>query len=867
MKEKVLYSSAIIPNELYVERDADRKLKDIIFRMSKPAYVSVCRQMGKTNLLIHAKRLLEDENHRYVYIDITNKFDSARDCFRYIVNQVLESNEDIIEFKEAASIIHESRRNKEQTPSTEYQHEIKEILKKFKGKLIIFLDEVDDLRKHQFSDDIFGQIRKTYFINETHPVLKRITYVLSGVIDPEKLIKTKENSPFNIAIPILLGDFKLSEFKELINKSSIPLENDIINYIYDWLKGNPRMSFEILSLIEDKCIEGSIIDKDLIDKVIADFYLENFKNPPIDHIRDIVRHNSEIRKALIKLKKGQIEELSDDNINAFYLYGITSTKIRSEKPTIKNKVLELSLTDKWLENIELEKKGYYELGKEKIEEGFIREGIEYLIQYLQNEPEEDNVENSHYLIGREYNLKKEYQLSNSHLSLVNDKAESIYYWSKFYIGINYQSLEEYELSLINFEEVISDSNIPQIISASYVNKGEIFIDSNRNLDLDKIDKHYKDTINYIEKNKDNIENVEEHLSIIYYRLGRIYIDNNLSDTKAYSYFEKCLKYSDINCQVMIYLYMNACLKDEESEQFILESADLIKSNKLQFDGISKVLPPFDKIQLFMLLIKLKRIKRVDYFDELITYTLEYLFSSEMKEYNLIFELSEFIINQKDYDIGEQLLTQVLKYNDIDSKTEKSSHQLLGLIQNALKNDTSAIFHLLKYVNLFNKHNNFDEKLKTIDFNAFIYVINFYRNQRNMLMAYRTASIIEKKFDNILKADCILILFFKLDYYSFTGDIKNIHILGERILSAIVDVKSADKTLSNIDKKGLEDIEKQTRYIIKQHKGIQNIKPINISREPGRNEYVKVKYKDGREVKTKYKKIANDIKQGICQLIN
>ena len=52
MKEKKLYSTAIIPNELYVHRDADRKLQEVILRMSKPAYISVARQMGKTNLLI-----------------------------------------------------------------------------------------------------------------------------------------------------------------------------------------------------------------------------------------------------------------------------------------------------------------------------------------------------------------------------------------------------------------------------------------------------------------------------------------------------------------------------------------------------------------------------------------------------------------------------------------------------------------------------------------------------------------------------------------------------------------------------------------------------------------------------------------------
>lgn len=275
MKEKKLYSSAIIADELYVQRDADRKLKEVILRMSKPAYISVARQMGKTNLLIQTKRELQNETNRYVYIDITNKFETAQDCFRYIVNQILNSNEELEAFQEAKKQIDLMRQTSTNNATEEYQNEIREILKKHKGNLVVFLDEVDDLRKHAFSDDIFGQIRKTYFINETYPVLKRITYVLSGVIDPEKLIKTKENSPFNIAIPIYLEDFNQTEFYELINKSELVLENSVKEYIYDWLQGNPRMSFEILSILEDEFIAGNEITKAIVDKAINEFYLTN----------------------------------------------------------------------------------------------------------------------------------------------------------------------------------------------------------------------------------------------------------------------------------------------------------------------------------------------------------------------------------------------------------------------------------------------------------------------------------------------------------------------------------------------------------------------------------------------------------------
>ena len=59
---KILKPYTIIPPELYIERDADRQVDNIILDMGRPGYVLVSRQMGKTNLILNAKRRLENEN-------------------------------------------------------------------------------------------------------------------------------------------------------------------------------------------------------------------------------------------------------------------------------------------------------------------------------------------------------------------------------------------------------------------------------------------------------------------------------------------------------------------------------------------------------------------------------------------------------------------------------------------------------------------------------------------------------------------------------------------------------------------------------------------------------------------------------------
>ena len=40
----------------------------------------------------------------------------------------------------------------------------------------------------------------------------------------------------------------------------------------------------------------------------------------------------------------------------------------------------------------------------------------------------------------------------------------------------------------------------------------------------------------------------------------------------------------------------------------------------------------------------------------------------------------------------------------------------------------------------------------------------------------------------------------------------------------------------------------------------------LIKEPGRNEIVKVRYKDGKEIISKYKKVIDDIKNSECILI-
>lgn len=875
MKEKVLYSSAIIPNELYVQRDADRKLREVVQRMSKPAYISVARQMGKTNLLIHTKRALEDDDNRYIYIDVTSDFNTAQDCFRYIVNEILNSNEDINEFQKAKQKIFDLRKESKINASEEYQNEIREILRHYKGNLIVFLDEVDDLRKHSFSDDIFGQIRKTSFIKETYPVLKRITYILSGVIDPEKLIKTQENSPFNIAIPIYLEDFNRNEFYELVYKSGLQLANDTKDYIFDWLKGNPRMSFEILSLIEDQYINGVQITNELVDTIINDFYLTNFKNPPIDHIRDLVNRNTDVRKALIKLKKGQIDELSDEIINKFYLFGITASKINKQNLKIKNKVLELSLSDEWLNKIELEKKGYYEFGNDKIKQGEFLEGIKYLEEYIQNDPKGYFVDISNYNIGKAYHDNGDYELSNNYLikkPIDRERSTEVYYLQLFYIGINFFKLEKFDEALVYYNEIIDNNKIPQTVINSFVNKGETLINSKSNYEIDTIINVYISALEYIKANHDKIEEKETFQAIIYYRLGYLNHSNNRKE-EAIAYFEKAKKFSKIEDQPIILLYIDSCVAEnlEKRIEIYKQLSNLIIENKLQFSIAENVVMPFIEPHLNIVLTNLYDFKLIEEFNKLIDYSINTIYNNSLKEYELLYQIAFFALRSKDVNVCEELMHKILKFKNIDSVTEMVCNQFSGLIASN-KKDENSIEYLTNYIKIFNENKNFDNELIENDFHAFITVVDYYRKQENYFKSFETASILERYFNKSLntvnKSLSVTILFFIMDFHSIAGNNAIAKEYGEKILLSISELKPNLKELLEIDRKGLEHFETETKIFLQKLKGNNHkqSESIELGKEPGRNEIVNVKYRDGREIKGKYKKVMFDLKNGKCQLI-
>jgi fengycin family lipopeptide synthetase D len=351
LNAKLLSPCTIIPKKLYVNRDADKQIKSIIQDMGRPGYILVARQMGKTNLLLNAKRELEDAENIFVYFDLSNLFESSRDCFRSIIDMAIETHEEI--FAEVRVIIYQNRDKLELPPHKEHERELRLLLKAVRGKIVITLDEIGSLAKVSFSDEIFAQIRSIYFFRVNFPEYERLTYILAGVAEPSELIKNKNISPFNIGEKIYLDDFSYREFLSFLEQADLNFSSDVVERIFYWANGNPRITWDLCSELEDIYLEeqAELAIRD-VDDAVKKLYLTTVNKAPIDHIRHIVGEDKEIRNAVILIKNNKGNALSNEMKNKLYLAGIIKSDYHSTDTSIKNKVIERSLSDQWLVSTE-----------------------------------------------------------------------------------------------------------------------------------------------------------------------------------------------------------------------------------------------------------------------------------------------------------------------------------------------------------------------------------------------------------------------------------------------------------------------------------------------------------------------------------
>ena len=395
---RTINSSAQVPREMYVERAADIQIKRIIAEMARPGYVLVARQMGKTNLLLHTKDLLQDNKNIFVYIDFSTMSNyTERECLNTLIDTAIEVNYEL--FNEAEAQIEQIREKSTYNALRMFNRELR-ILLKHVDKIVFILDEIDALLRTEYSDRIFSLIRGHYYANANFPELKRATYIMSGVVEPKDIIKDPNISPFNIGEKIYMTDFTYEEFLCLTKKSDYlcHIDRNIIERLYYWTKGQPRMSWDLCVSAEQQRVTS--IEE--IDDLVKKMYLTTYDRAPIDSIREKIKLDSELCDALIQLSIDKGDSLSDDVKSKLYLAGIIDYK--QTIPEFKNPVLAKSLTYDWLLAIHNQELNYLSVADKSIHlERDYKKAIAHLKKFFDSNPTDlDDIDKANFLMGEAY---------------------------------------------------------------------------------------------------------------------------------------------------------------------------------------------------------------------------------------------------------------------------------------------------------------------------------------------------------------------------------------------------------------------------------------------------------------------------------
>lgn len=839
--ERILKNYTTIPDHLYVDRQADYQLKNIIDEMQRPGYVLVARQMGKTNLLLNAKRNLESSERLIIYIDLSNLYENEVDCYRNIIDTIIELNENI--FLEITPHIDQIR-GKNTPPHNEYLRSLLLILQKFDGDVVIILDEIDALKSKAYSDNIFAQIRSNYFSRTNYSELERLTYILSGVIEPTELIKDKNKSPFNIGEKIYLDDFSLEEHNTFIYKSKLQISNDCSDYIFDWINGNPRITFDICSEIEKSLLKGNQITNEIVDELIHNKYLIAFDVAPVDHIRELIKNDEELREAIKCIQSNKTVHITDEIKRKLYLFGIISSDFNSNI-SIKNKIISYTTNIEWLNSLENEIS--YSNAISKYSQGFYHEAIGTFEALLK----EDNS-----VVTRE---RIKYHIGLCYYNLDEFEKAIEYFDYEFQTDVEFDSKVFLSLSEMKTGNINGLKTLEEIASTG--NKNSItFIIAILNVAINTSDsKKALDFLDLITEANDNIyinsKELQEYKTLSHFFKSNIYENQEQWDE---SINENDIAISLSTAEVRPILLLNKInllkISGRDTHDTQQELVNFIVNERLNFSEQNYYPVSFNRINLPVFFNGVLG-NDATAFDILFTYISTNLLKGEKECVDLLIKEDNNIP-----ELCEYLLT---------TKSDKLDTSQGIIIYRILSSRNSQDIDEVKF------------KLYIDEMSANIEDYTLQQTDYTHILSVLMATVQKKKFKNVITYSEEVLMLLALVENNFSTHVSALAQYVKFIAELQLDfriqaVESANKTLVQLDniKEFIPEfidvnLAATIRDQVTNIPFVRNNKIINQNNNQStlRNQIVTAKYNTGKIIKSKFKHIEKDLLDGKCIIVD
>ena len=865
MAKKLLKPQTIIPESLYVQRDADRQIRNVIGDMGRPGYILVARQMGKTNLLINAKRTCLDTTELFAYVDLSKPFSSASECFRYIIDTVVESlpaNFDDLAMRLSAS------RTDNVPAYKEHERELRAILSAITGKLIISLDEIDSLNNAPFSDQIFAQIRGIYFSRINIPEFARLTYILSGVVDPNDIIKDKRISPFNIGQKIYLDDFSENEFYDFLNRANLAIDDDISKRIYHWTQGNPRITWDLCSAVEDLIQRSSPMTPNSIDKLVMDIYLTDYNRAPVDHIRELVADSAELRNAVRALHRRDNSAIADSTRSKLYLAGVVSSVARTSNTAIKNPIIASTLSLQWLDDVSILQKGVLRAADDRYQEGQFQDALRLYQRYVDTQDSITAIDSAsiYYYMGHCAYQLGQYQDAIAYFEKTHFRKEDQsqrYFQKRASLGNCYFRLGNIDKSIEYFKEVLSSNFRDIVYVRSLMSLGLLYARqsfSNNRLDVLR---SYQQVIDLCEGEHEFLSQADatSYLALAHYNLGNVYASEQSNDN-ALLHLRKACETTSGAAKSLALVSIYPLLSNEDAKRdCLLEAINIITSQRIT------PAPPDPERTMTMTRESFLFLLRESFFinKELFAKFAGYVLSSpepiERSEQRLYYALATYCLLDKSISRAIELLESTIDFDDTDEELQYRSYQLLS----ALATGKREKFYYNKYFTIFRSSARPDP-VSEIDFLVFEKALAVFAKAGDVNTMFKWISCIRQEIGNVdklLLSNYALVFWWNMRAYMMLAQEKNARRVAQETLDFFANTVSDSNKGSALENKQIADVKEYAESLVKQNSTII----IPHQRQFGRNEWITVKYVSSNIVKkAKYKNLEADLDSGACVLM-
>ena len=867
MPTKNLRAYTIVPDELYVRRSADAQLQGVIQNMGRPGYVLVARQMGKTNLLLNAKRELGAGEDIFVYVDLSNSYPTLSQFFRNIIDTAIDSEPERL--YAALGEVQAFRNSSRGLPDhKEHEQELRILLRCTTGKIVICLDEIDALTKSGYSDNVFSLIRSTYFASRINfAEFNRLTYILSGVAEPSELIKNKAISPFNIGEKIYLDDFTFEEYVNFLSCAKLNFNNDVVKRIFSWTSGNPRICWDLCSSLEDILLAGNDVKVDDVDSMVRRLYLSTYDMAPVDHIRQLVAEDKEIRTAVLNIHQGKYSAVSDAYRTKLYLAGIVKADFSSSEIKIKNQVIAESLSLDWIKSIEESKLSIIAQAEAKLAEQDYEDALSLYKKVLEEVVGSVDSELLYHNMGECCVMLGDYQGAIEYLTkfpIKKSKYALLFYRQHLWLGISLYRIGDIEGSIERLNSII-DSDFPEGYPLEYyeaiINRiapySENFNDySSKIVDdckvvikgLAEVEDSYPDRIDRILCAA--YGNIVEALN----KLGRV--------EEALAVLRQGIHEVGVTSKPTLMLKLIDLSSNEEKLGILLNIVQLVESGEINFTKLALHAQINFSERIFAeLIVRSLVIDKPDAWERIRLLLNESRFELDSIKEILNYAAIIAIRSRVHGAIKPILRATIQKFKrDVDPKELRALSYFVLVIEDDedAKDLESEFLHSFESADVsdLNEHD----------------LVTIYTLAERFLQhgciedAERTISYVMRRKADFLCVNnaemklCIPVIdFLQLGILSKTSDKAKVEAYARMLLSSISDELKPPKLFA-------EDYFAEMRSELREVIGFKSL-PVKAQKKFGRNDFVECKYEDGTVVRKKYKHVQQDLSQGLCELIN